>query len=304
MVFSIPSSTQIITCSTAPRVFAPASTSIISYSVKFGGVGGARRHGRCSCLFLCASNLWTMAEMLVERKSSFSRAATCAAVTASSSASDQHEIFPSRTFVDARTEQDREQEQGYLLLGIQKEAEAGRLPENIAQGMEELYYSYRNAVFGSGHPNGSEIVLSNMAVVLDRIFLDVLDPFQFEPYHKAIREPFDYYMFGQKYIHPLLDFRTSFLGNMSLFDEIEKKLEQGENVILISNHQTEADPAVLALLLESNNPIIAENMVSMICFGCNHSCLRRKGPLVARGARRALGARLWYMGFNKPENIY
>ncbi|KAL6579135.1 hypothetical protein OROMI_009351 [Orobanche minor] len=138
MVFSIPSSTQIITCSTAPRVFAPASTSIISYSVKFGGVGGARRHGRCSCLFVCASNLWTMAEMLVEKKSSFSRAATCAAVTASSSASDQHEISPSRTFVDARTEQD-------LLLGIQKEAEAGRLPENIAQGMEELYYSYRNA---------------------------------------------------------------------------------------------------------------------------------------------------------------
>ncbi|KAL6543999.1 Glycerol-3-phosphate dehydrogenase [NAD(+)] [Orobanche gracilis] len=117
------------------------------------------------------------------------------------------------------------------------------------------------SVFGSGHPNGSEIVLSNMAVVLDRIFLDVLDPFQFEPYHKAIREPFDYYIFGQKYIHPLLDFRTSFLGNMSLFDEIEKKLEQGENVILISNHQTEADPAVLALLLESNNPIIAENMI-------------------------------------------
>ncbi|KAL6579136.1 hypothetical protein OROMI_009352 [Orobanche minor] len=125
---------------------------------------------------------------------------------------------------------------------------------NLSSGFGSLW------VFGSGHPNGSEIVLSNMAVVLDRIFLDVLDPFQFEPYHKAIREPFDYYMFGQKYIHPLLDFRTSFLGNMSLFDEIEKKLEQGENVILISNHQTEADPAVLALLLESNNPIIAENM--------------------------------------------
>ncbi|KAL6543998.1 hypothetical protein OROGR_010495 [Orobanche gracilis] len=178
MVFSIPSSTQTITCSTVPRVFAPASTFIISCSVKFGGVGGARRRGRCSYLFLRASNLWTMAELLVEEKSSFSRAATCAAVTASSSASDQHEISPSRTFVDARTEQDfdfinRDQDQGlgetqepqpllftddrdglratvgglelHLLLGIQKEAEAGRLPENIAQGMEELYYSYRNA---------------------------------------------------------------------------------------------------------------------------------------------------------------
>lgn len=36
------------------------------------------------------------------------------------------------------------------------------------------------------------------------------DPFTFSPYHKAIREPFDYYMFGQNYIRPLIDFRFSF----------------------------------------------------------------------------------------------
>ena len=33
------------------------------------------------------------------------------------------------------------------------------------------------------------------------------DPFVFSPHHKAIREPFDYYMFGQNYIRPLIDFR-------------------------------------------------------------------------------------------------
>lgn len=33
-----------------------------------------------------------------------------------------------------------------LLLGIQKEADAGRLPKNVAEGMEELYYNYQNAV--------------------------------------------------------------------------------------------------------------------------------------------------------------
>ncbi|GFP94957.1 glycerol-3-phosphate acyltransferase chloroplastic [Phtheirospermum japonicum] len=255
MISTFPSSTQLYTCSTAPRVSTSHSTSRISYSVKFGGGGGgARSRSRCSCLLLCSSNLWKMADMLDEKKSSSSRAAISAAVASSSSASDRHEISPPRTFLDARTEQD-------LLLGIQKEAEAGRLPLNVAQGMEELYYSYRNAVFKSGHPKAKEIVLSNMAVVLDRILLEVLDPFQFEPYHNAIREPFDYYTFGQNYIRPLLDFRTSFLGNIALFDEIEKKLEQGENVILISNHQTEADPAVLALLLESTNAFIAENMI-------------------------------------------
>lgn len=38
---------------------------------------------------------------------------------------------------------------------------------------------------------------------------------------------------------------------------------QGHNIVLMSNHQTEADPAVIALLLEATNPSIAENMVNL-----------------------------------------
>ncbi|XP_015574486.1 glycerol-3-phosphate acyltransferase, chloroplastic isoform X2 [Ricinus communis] len=160
----------------------------------------------------------------------------------------------SRTFLDARTEQE-------LLYGIRKEADAGRLPLNIAAGMEEVYRNYRNAVLQSGIPNAKEIILSNMAVALDRMCLDVEDPFVFSPYHKALREPFDYYNFGQNYIRPLIDFRNSYVGNISLFHEVEQKLQQGHNIILMSNHQTEADPAVIALLLEKTNPYIAENLI-------------------------------------------
>ncbi|KAG2553673.1 hypothetical protein PVAP13_9KG540700 [Panicum virgatum] len=36
---------------------------------------------------------------------------------------------------------------------------------------------------------------------------------------------------------------------------------KGHNVVLMSNHQTEADPAIIALLLERSNPRISENMV-------------------------------------------
>lgn len=38
---------------------------------------------------------------------------------------------------------------------------------------------------------------------------------------------------------------------------------QGHNIVLMSNHQTEADPAVIALLLESTNPRIAESLVNL-----------------------------------------
>ncbi|ESR45959.1 hypothetical protein CICLE_v10001047mg [Citrus x clementina] len=126
--------------------------------------------------------------------------------------------------------------------------------------MEELYHNYKNAVFQSGNSRADEIVLSNMAVAFDRVLLDIEEPFTFSSYHKSMREPFDYYMFGQNYIRPLVDFRSSYVGNVSLFFEMEEKLNQGHNIVLISNHQTEADPAIIALLLESTNPHVAENL--------------------------------------------
>ncbi|GMH26781.1 hypothetical protein Nepgr_028624 [Nepenthes gracilis] len=179
-------------------------------------------------------------------------------VVASDAGAQKHkcgkDFFHCRTFLDASSEED-------LLSTIKREAESGRLPESVASGMEELYMNYRNAVLRSGISNADDIILTNMSVALDRIFLDVEDPFEYFPHHKAIREPFDYYMFGQNYVRPLVDFRNSFVGNITLFCEMEEKLQQGHNIILISNHQTEADPAIIALLLEKTNPHIAEDMI-------------------------------------------
>ncbi|KAL0329401.1 UNVERIFIED_CONTAM: Glycerol-3-phosphate acyltransferase ATS12, chloroplastic [Sesamum radiatum] len=262
MIFSTTCSTTLFTCSTTPRVSASPSTSRPACLLK-SGCGGASRRSRSSFLVLCASKL---SEAIDGKKSSTSSTVAAAPVFASSSAYDQDEISAPRTFLDARTEQGHFRfcsrllvmqqalhalclqkllfvtsifmAKKNLLLGIQKEAEAGRLPINVAQGMEELYHNYRNAVFHSGHPKAHEIVFSNMAVALDRIFMDVRDPFQFSPHHKAIREPFDYYIFGQKYISPLLDFRNSFLGNISLFNEMEKKLQQ----ICVAGDRVVTDP--------------------------------------------------------------
>lgn len=167
---------------------------------------------------------------------------------------EEEEVGISRPFLGARTEEE-------LLSYLKKEVEIGRLSSNIANGLEELFYNYKNAVMHSGVPRANEIIISNMAVAFDRILLDVEDPFTFSPYHIAIREPFDYYMFGQTYIRPLIDFRNSYLGNISVFHEIENQLKQGHNIVLISNHQTEADPAVIALLLEKTCPRIAETLV-------------------------------------------
>ncbi|AQK66227.1 Glycerol-3-phosphate acyltransferase [Zea mays] len=146
---------------------------------------------------------------------------------------------------------------------IRKELDNGKLPADVASNLEELYYNYRNAVLQNGDPNAYEVMLSNMMTLFDRVLLDVQNPFNFPPYHKALREPFDYYMFGQNYIRPLVDFRNSYVGNISLFHDIEENLHQGHNVVLMSNHQSEADPAIIALLLEKTNPWISENIVRL-----------------------------------------
>lgn len=159
----------------------------------------------------------------------------------------------SQRFLNVKTEED-------LFRGIREEIEAKRLPASAAASMEEVYRNYHDAVLCSGDPNAKEIVISNMAVTFDRILLQFEDPFTFSSYHKAIRDPFDYYTFGQNYIRPLIDFRNSYVGNLALFDEMDKQLKQGHNIVLFSNHQSEADPAAIALMLETSNPNIAEKI--------------------------------------------
>ncbi|BBN15444.1 glycerol-3-phosphate O-acyltransferase [Marchantia polymorpha subsp. ruderalis] len=171
--------------------------------------------------------------------------------TAVCSANESHP--QTRTFQGVTSEEE-------LLSAVRYESQAKSLDPRATAGMLELYYNYRDAVVGSGVENSMEIAVRIMATVLDRILLQFEDPFTFSSYHKRMVEPYDYYTFGQNYIRPLLDFRNSFLGNTTIFDDIESQLKQGHNVFLFANHQTEADPAVMALLLETSHPYLAENL--------------------------------------------
>ncbi|KAJ8754403.1 hypothetical protein K2173_002854 [Erythroxylum novogranatense] len=204
----------------------------------------------CSCLLSSLNFNHAMAELVKDKDVA---SAASGSGDADETKKKKKKLVLSRTFVHASSEED-------LLSGIRNLVDAGRLPSNVAIGMEELYQNYKNAVLQSGTPEANDVILSNMALALDLIFSDVEDPFVFAPYHKALREPFDYYNFGQNYIRPLIDFKNSFVGNISIFKEIEEKLQQGHNIVLISNHQTEADPAVIALLLEKANPNLAVNL--------------------------------------------
>jgi glycerol-3-phosphate O-acyltransferase len=72
-----------------------------------------------------------------------------------------------------------------------------------------------------------------------------VNPYTFPSFHTRIQEPYNYYEFGQRYVRNLIDFDASVVGHLEIFDTIQAQLEAGENVVLLANHQTEADPAVL-----------------------------------------------------------
>lgn len=58
-------------------------------------------------------------------------------------------------------------------------------------------------------------VLTSLPSILEKILclldfpllLYFQDPYTFNPYHKAVRQPFDYYHFVHMYISPLIDFK-------------------------------------------------------------------------------------------------
>lgn len=90
---------------------------------------------------------------------------------------------------------------------------------------------------------------------------EIQTPFVFEPYHKKIRYPQDYYKFSLDFIRPIVDLPHSTIRGKEYLDTITDILERKENVILLANHQTEADPQAISILLEKTHPQLGEKII-------------------------------------------
>ena len=63
----------------------------------------------------------------------------------------------------------------------------------------------------------------------------------------------DYYRFGCNFFRPVMDLRsvdTNVMNSVPNLEQIQTQLQNGENVILFANHQSEADPQVVSACLE------------------------------------------------------
>lgn len=125
--------------------------------------------------------------------------------------------------------------------------------------LEEFYLSYSHAVVN----NGMNIADHEPTLIkyLELAVQESQNPFKFEPFHQAIRTPYDYYRLGLEFIRPLILFNQSEIHHPQRLDEIETHLSKGENVIFLANHQTEPDPQVISVMLEKKHPRLAEEMI-------------------------------------------
>ncbi|KAF5834749.1 hypothetical protein DUNSADRAFT_8476 [Dunaliella salina] len=127
----------------------------------------------------------------------------------------------------------------------------------------DFYSNYSRAVLGSKVPGADEkLVAQVQASIADNVLLQFRDPYTFPSFHQRMITPtYSYFEFGQRYVASLTDFANSVLGHRKRWDQAAAQLAAGENVVLLANHQTEADPGVFAHMLMSVHPSMAEEVV-------------------------------------------
>ena len=77
-----------------------------------------------------------------------------------------------------------------------------QLPEELLSSLREFYASYEAAAV-QNKKNIDEIQ-PILIQFLKLVQYQMTEPFEFEPYHKAVTEPYDLYRFGIDFLLPLI----------------------------------------------------------------------------------------------------
>ncbi len=155
--------------------------------------------------------------------------------------------------------ENKSKSKGSFVSKLEEAAAQGKLSPKLKLILENFYLCYKEAV-EKGNDKGLDHD-AQFYTFLELVETQLVSPFTFAPYHEHIRVPFDYYQFGNNFARPLIDFAKSTVMGLAAADEAVEQLKNRENVIFLANHQTEADPQAISLLLEKTHPLLAEDMI-------------------------------------------
>ena len=125
---------------------------------------------------------------------------------------------------------------------LERAKEKYDIPESYVGVMGGFFTSYMTEVYKSGKD------MDEYEAILTELFTRVLErakePHQFEPFHRAMREPYDYYALGNNFAGGVIKYEQSKVVGLNYVDQIRAQVAAGDNVVLLANHQSEADPQV------------------------------------------------------------
>ncbi|OGN59674.1 MAG: hypothetical protein A3F40_01085 [Chlamydiae bacterium RIFCSPHIGHO2_12_FULL_27_8] len=142
-----------------------------------------------------------------------------------------------------------------FLIFLEKLKESKNFEDKYFKILKELFLEYKN------ESKISENEIDELFITLTKLMIDqIKNPFKFDDYHKKIESPFNYYEFGKNFIRPLIDKNSQIYGIENL-EKIQNYIDQNENVILLSNHQSECDPEAIFILLEEKFNKLQKNII-------------------------------------------
>lgn len=124
--------------------------------------------------------------------------------------------------------------------------------------LKNFYHNYKKAGLLNGVDEAT--IRENFSNLARFVANEINQPSIFEPFHKAVLEPIDYYQFGIDFMNVLVDHPVILKGEENL-KSIISTLKDGHNVVLFANHQTEPDPQLISIALQDKYPEIAKNMI-------------------------------------------
>jgi len=161
------------------------------------------------------------------------------------------------------TTQDKiiEQEYNQITSAINNQITQSAIPDQFKTILIGFISDYSSSLLSAN--KSSNEFKSNIQLFLTLINQAMTNPYQFQPFHKALRGPkIDYYNFGNDFLKPLIIDEESKVFGIEKCKLIESFIANGDNVIILSNHQTECDPQVISILLEkSGYSSLAEKII-------------------------------------------
>jgi glycerol-3-phosphate O-acyltransferase len=137
------------------------------------------------------------------------------------------------------------------------------LPRKISYTLLGVFDSYIDAMTKSvGDRNkATSMTVRTFQKMMMSYAIQMGDKYDFPSYHEAIKEPFNYYDLCRDYFGKLINFKHSRVRWPERWDAIVDQLARGENVVLLANHQSEADAAFIPLLTEISHPGLGDRII-------------------------------------------